>query len=114
MLWDNFLEQESFDKKPGAVFTHINNEYNFFPLWLKHYSKYYAPEDIYVLAHNSNKDFEDYLLEGVKNKKFNLMPLTLLSWFNSSWNSTNWFSSFLRVPRKKSDSFRIISLAVCG
>ncbi len=89
MLWDNFLEQDNIDKKPGAVFTHINNEYNFFPLWLKHYSKYYAPEDIYVLAHNSNKDFEDYLLEGVKNKKFNLMPLTLLSWFNSSWMCQN-------------------------
>ena len=89
MLWDEINLFEDEPKKPGAVFTHVNDEDKFFPLWLNHYSKYYDPKDIYVLAHNSNEEFEDYLLEGVKNKKFNLMPVTLLSWFNSNWITQN-------------------------
>jgi hypothetical protein len=91
MLWDETLPSEINNKnrRPGAVFTHVNNEDKFFPIWLKHYSKYYAAEDIYVLAHNSNKEFEDYLLEGVKNKKFNMIPVYNLSWFNSTWVCQN-------------------------
>ena len=90
-LWDEPLPSKisNKDRRPGAVFTHVNNEDKLFPIWLKHYSQYYEPEDIYVLAHNSNKDFEQSLLEGVKNKKFNMLPVYNLSWFNTTWLCQN-------------------------
>jgi hypothetical protein len=90
-LWDEPLPSEinNKDRRPGAVFTHVNNEDKFFPLWLKHYSQYFEAKDIYVLAHNSNEEFEDYLLEGVKNKKFNMIPVSNLSWFNTTWLCQN-------------------------
>ena len=90
-LWDEPLPSEisNKDRRPGAVFTHVNNEDKFFPIWLKHYSQYFEWKDIYVLAHNSNEEFEDYLLEGAKNKKFNVVPVYNLSWFNTTWLCQN-------------------------
>jgi len=40
-------------KKNQAVFTMVYNESVFLPLWLKYYSQFFAPEDIYVLDHGS-------------------------------------------------------------
>jgi len=40
-------------KKECAVFTTVKNESIFLPIWLRHYQKYFANEDIYVLDHSS-------------------------------------------------------------
>lgn len=40
-------------KKSRAVFTMVYNESVFLPLWLRYYSRFFAPEDIYVLDHAS-------------------------------------------------------------
>jgi hypothetical protein len=40
-------------KKKCCVFTIVKNERIFLPIWLKYYSKSFAPEDIYVLDHES-------------------------------------------------------------
>lgn len=36
-----------------AVFTMVYNEPVFLPIWLRYYSRFFAPEDIYVLDHQS-------------------------------------------------------------
>jgi hypothetical protein len=41
-------------KKPCAVFTIVYNERYLLPIWLRHYSNYFAPEDIYVLDNDSD------------------------------------------------------------
>lgn len=40
-------------KKKCAIFTTVKNENVFLPIWLRHYQKYFANEDIYVLDHQS-------------------------------------------------------------
>jgi hypothetical protein len=41
-------------KKRKAVFTMVHNEAVMLPVWLRYYSRYFAPEDIYVLDHDSD------------------------------------------------------------
>ena len=38
-------------KKSRAVVTMAQNENIFLPVWWKYYSRFFAPEDIYVLDH---------------------------------------------------------------
>lgn len=40
-------------KKSRAVFTMVYNESVFLPLWLRYYSRFFHPDDIYVLDHGS-------------------------------------------------------------
>jgi hypothetical protein len=40
-------------RKRTAVMTMVRNEAVFLPIWLGYYSRYFAPEDIYVLDHGS-------------------------------------------------------------
>jgi hypothetical protein len=51
-------EERRLPKGPGsgrkhAVLTIVQNEPLFLPIWLRHYSRYFAPDDIYVLDHDS-------------------------------------------------------------
>lgn len=39
----------------SAIFTLEHREDFFLPIWIKYYSKHFAPEDMYILAHNSDK-----------------------------------------------------------
>jgi len=43
-------------KKSRAVFTMVYNEAIFLPIWLRYYSRFFPPEDIYVLDHESTDD----------------------------------------------------------
>ena len=38
-------------RKRGAVITIVRNEPVFFPIWLRYYSRFFGPDDIYVLDH---------------------------------------------------------------
>lgn len=38
----------------GALLTIVHNEPVFLPIWLSYYSRFYAPEDIYVLDHGTD------------------------------------------------------------
>lgn len=43
-----------FDVRPSrAVATIVHDESFFFPIWLAYYSRFFAPEDIYVLDHDT-------------------------------------------------------------
>jgi hypothetical protein len=44
---------ENKPRRRAAVLTIVQNESIFFPIWLGYYSKFFAPEDIYVLDHES-------------------------------------------------------------
>ena len=79
----------TFKRKPGAVLTHIHNEKYFFPIWLKHYSKYYDPEDIYVINHNSTGEFLEDLSQGANEKKYNLITVHNDKIWSSRWVSDN-------------------------
>jgi Glycosyl transferase family 2 len=37
----------------GAVLTMVHNEPVFLPIWLRYYSRYFGPDDIYVLDHDT-------------------------------------------------------------
>lgn len=64
--------------RKAAVFTIVHNEKVFFPLWLKHYSKYFEACDIYVLDHGT----ADGSLEG---SGFNKREVVNSSTFDHSW-----------------------------
>ena len=41
-------------KRKSAVFTIVKNEDYFLPIWLSHYKRFFADQDIYVLDHQSD------------------------------------------------------------
>ncbi len=45
--------------KKIAVFTIVRNEPFFFPVWLEYYSRFFRPEDIYVLDHHTTDGSTD-------------------------------------------------------
>lgn len=48
-----------FQSGEAAVFTIVHNEKYYLPLLLKHYSKFFNPEDIYVLDHDTTDGSTD-------------------------------------------------------
>jgi hypothetical protein len=42
-----------------AVLTIVHDESTFFPIWLKYYSRFFAPDDIYVLDHETTDESTD-------------------------------------------------------
>lgn len=46
-------------RKRRAVLTLVRDEATFFPIWLDYYSRFFAPEDIYVLDHQSTDGSTD-------------------------------------------------------
>jgi hypothetical protein len=43
-------------RRSRALITMVSNEPVFLPIWLRYYSRYFAPADIYVLDHDSPKE----------------------------------------------------------
>lgn len=61
--------------KSSAVFTIVQNEPFFFPIWLDYYSRFFAPEDIYVLDHDTtdgSTDREGFQLERVSKATYDI------------------------------------------
>ena len=46
-------------RKRRAVVTMVHNESVFLPIWLRYYSRFFAPEDIYVLDNDSTDGSTD-------------------------------------------------------
>ena len=76
------------NKRSGAVVTLLNNEDNFFDIWINHYSKHYDSRDIFVLDHNSSGDFAEKLYHGAKEGKYNLIPVHNDKWHFNIWMCT--------------------------
>jgi hypothetical protein len=56
--------------RKAAVFTVVNNEKIFLPIWLKYYSKYFDKEDIYILNHQTDSDNAMNI-----SREFNVIPV---------------------------------------
>ena len=72
----------------SAVFTICQNEPVFFPIWLRFYSKFFDPEDIYVLHHrlpSRNDQWEDTLHEWKTKLGFQETVLENDISFNHDW-----------------------------
>lgn len=66
----------------NAVFTIVRNEELFLPIWLKYYSQFFDPEDIYILNH----DTTDNSIEKAKEKfKFNEIKVHWEAIFSPVW-----------------------------
>ncbi|WKZ24387.1 MAG: glycosyltransferase family 2 protein [Patescibacteria group bacterium] len=61
-----------------AIFTLVQNEKFFLPIWLKYYSRYFAPEDIYILDHNTSDGSTD-------NLKAKVIKLDYPGFFDHLW-----------------------------
>ena len=72
-------------KRDRCVFTIMNNEYEFFPIWLNYYSKYFDAQDIYVLDHNSTGEFFDNIQQQAREGKFNLQRVYNYALFDHDW-----------------------------
>lgn len=75
-----------------AVFTIVQNEPVFLPLWLRYYGRYFEPCDIYVLDHDSI----DRSTEGV-DARYNLLGVHRDESFDHEWlkNTVAAFQTFL-------------------
>ena len=49
-----------------AVFTLQHNEYFYLPIWVRWYGSDFAPEDMYILAHNSSPEMLEMLKQAEK------------------------------------------------
>jgi hypothetical protein len=47
-------DARSGERKRRAVITIVRDEPVFFPIWLRYYSRFFAPDDIYVLDHETS------------------------------------------------------------
>ena len=56
------LDRSTVGMRNAAAFTMVNNETHFLPIWIKHYSKYFEPQDLYVINHNPDEEFSKYLV----------------------------------------------------
>jgi hypothetical protein len=75
-----------------AAFTIVQNEPVFLPLWLAHYRRYFDPDDIYVLDHDST-DGSTSGLTGT----CNVLPVHRSASFDHDWlrSTAEQFQSFL-------------------
>jgi hypothetical protein len=52
-------ERASASRKRRAVLTIVHNEPVFLPIWLRYYSRFFGPDDIYVLDHDTTDGSTD-------------------------------------------------------
>lgn len=84
--------------KPLAVFTIVQNESRFLPVWLRCYTQQVPVEDIYVLDHQTTGDAADVLVEACQAARVeNVLPVTHEHSFDSFWltHITRYFQQFL-------------------
>ena len=76
-----------------AIYTTVRDENVFLPIWLKHYSKFFAPEDIYVYDHLTT----DGSVELAKQQyKFNHIVLDY-----PLYSDFNWYTSTTKNTQKE-------------
>lgn len=90
------LNRSEVGMRPFAAFTMVNNESFFLPIWIKHYSQFFEPQDLWVLNHNPDQEFTAYL-EKEKQKGINVVNIHDDKFFNELWRRdiVNHFQHFL-------------------
>ena len=75
------LDRSTVGMRNAAAFTMVNNETHFLPIWIKHYSKYFESQDLYVINHNPDEEFSKYLETQKK------MGINIINAYNDKlWN----------------------------
>lgn len=79
-------------KRDSVVFTIVQNEHRFLPVWLEHYSKQFDRQDIYVLDHDS-----DYIVDPSIGFKYVRVPVHRSESFDHEWlrDTVSLFQKFL-------------------
>jgi hypothetical protein len=79
-------------KRRAAVFTIVQNEPVFLPVWARHYQRHFAKDDIYVLDHDSTDRRTVELAEA-----FQRVPVHRAESFNHQWlvETVQSFQAFL-------------------
>jgi len=79
-------------KRPAAVFTIVQNEPLFIPVWARYYQKHFPTEDIFVLDHDS----DDPITLQVS-REFNRVPVHRTASFDHEWlrDTVKSFQAFL-------------------
>jgi hypothetical protein len=72
------------EKKPKAIFTLQHNEYFYLPIWCKWYRETFAPEDMYILAHNPSIEMVK-MCERARDDGFNVKYLFTDVIFDHDW-----------------------------
>lgn len=81
-----------------AIFTLQHNETYYLPKWYKYYSQFFAPEDMYILSHNSSDEMSELVLKLDATRHF----LTTDAIFDHDW-LLNTIQGFQRELLKKYD-----------
>lgn len=68
-------------KKKSAIYTIQHNEQYFLPMWIKYYSQFFAPEDMYIVAHNTSGPTVDILYKASQ-QGINIVPVETTEIFN--------------------------------
>ena len=67
-----------------AIFVLQHNESYYLPMWVKYYSQFFAPEDIYILAHNCT-DKNAQQLDEYEKQGYQVKRLTTEEIFDHDW-----------------------------
>lgn len=67
-----------------AIYTLQHNEQYFLPMWIKYYSQFFAPQDMYILAHNCSGKTNE-ILEEAEKRGINVLRLSTEEIFNHDW-----------------------------
>ena len=78
-------------EKRRAVLTIVQNEAVFLPIWLRYYSRFFAPDDIYVLDHESTDGSTSEV--GSSAFRSHMRRLTTRGWFARSRRTSTSCSS---------------------
>lgn len=79
--------------RKSAVFTMARDEWVFLPIWLRYYSRFFAPEDIYVFNHRST----DGSVEAAQRKwRFRRIDVHY-----PVFNDFPWYTAFVQERQRK-------------
>lgn len=71
-------------KRLAGIFTVQHNEHFYLPKWIKYYSSQFAPEDMYIYAHNCSGAVLDILKEA-EAKGINVIHISTDEIFDHDW-----------------------------
>jgi len=79
-------------KRPAAVFTIVQNEPAFLPVWCGYYARHFSADDVFILDHDSA---EERTLEAMR--PFNRVPVHRMHSFDHEWlrDTVERFQAFL-------------------
>lgn len=74
------------EKRPAAVFTIMQNEPRFLPIWLRYYGQHFDETDIYILDHDSTDVTHLAVLDHERrNRRINVVPVHRYHSFAHDW-----------------------------